>query len=126
MYPPYAGVQLTRALGRSAWGFSFFCVLRAHKGCPMAEQVPPIQVDDIPLDEARRMGRGPRMAPQLYEDLRMRPQSLSSRPKKLGPGSRRPNGDGTLAPPGAGQGEPVKGLGDLLLTIRRLRAIYRA
>jgi hypothetical protein len=27
-YPPYTGVQLTRALGRGAWGFSFFLTVR--------------------------------------------------------------------------------------------------
>jgi hypothetical protein len=44
----------------------------------MAEQPQPIQFDDIPLDEARRMGRGPRMEPMLYETLRQKIQSLSS------------------------------------------------
>jgi hypothetical protein len=43
----------------------------------MAEQPPPFQFDDIPLDEARRMGRGPRMDPQLYRELRTRISSLS-------------------------------------------------
>jgi hypothetical protein len=43
----------------------------------MAEQPSPFQFDDIPLDEARRMGRGPRMDPQLYQELRTRIQSLS-------------------------------------------------
>jgi hypothetical protein len=43
----------------------------------MAEQ-PPIQFEDIPLDEARRMGRGPRMEPILYETLRQKIQALSS------------------------------------------------
>jgi hypothetical protein len=43
----------------------------------MAEHPPPIQFEDVPLDEARRMGRGPRMDPQLYQELRSRMQSLS-------------------------------------------------
>src|SRR5918997_5887378 len=38
----------------------------------MAEQPPPIQFEDVPLEEARRMGRGPRMDPQLYQELRTR------------------------------------------------------
>ena len=36
----------------------------------MADDSSPIQFEDMPLDEARRMGRGPRMDPQLYQDLR--------------------------------------------------------
>ena len=42
----------------------------------MAEPVP-IQFEDVPLEEARRMGRGPRMDPELYQELRTRIQSLS-------------------------------------------------
>jgi hypothetical protein len=45
----------------------------------MAEPLPPIHFEDIPIEEARRMGRGPRMDPQLYQELRRRIQSLSSR-----------------------------------------------
>ena len=44
----------------------------------MAEPPPPIQFEDVPLDQARRMGRGPRMEPMLYEMLRTKIQSLSS------------------------------------------------
>ena len=44
----------------------------------MAEPPPPIQFEDVPIDEARRMGRGPRMEPMLYETLRQKIQSLSS------------------------------------------------
>jgi hypothetical protein len=45
----------------------------------MAEQPSPIQFDDVPLEEARRMGRGgPRMEPMLYDTLRQKIQSLSS------------------------------------------------
>jgi hypothetical protein len=36
----------------------------------MAEPEAPIQFEDIPIDEARRMGRGPRMDSQLYQALR--------------------------------------------------------
>jgi hypothetical protein len=43
----------------------------------MADQPSPIQFDDFPLDEARRMGRGPRMEPMLYDTLRHKIQSLS-------------------------------------------------
>lgn len=44
----------------------------------MADDSSPIQFEDVPLDQARRMGRGPRMEPQLYETLRQKIQSLSS------------------------------------------------
>ena len=53
----------------------------------MAEQPSPIQFEDIPLDEARRMSRGPRMEPMLYDTLRQKIQSLSSEATRvrLGP-----------------------------------------
>jgi hypothetical protein len=43
----------------------------------MAED-PIIQFEDIALEEARRMGRGPRMEQQLYDTLRQKIQALSS------------------------------------------------
>jgi hypothetical protein len=48
----------------------------------MAEQ-PPIQFEDVPLDQARRMSRGPRMDPQLYQELRMRIQSLADQAVRI-------------------------------------------
>jgi hypothetical protein len=42
-----------------------------------------MQFDDVPLDEARRMGRGPRMDPQLYQELRTRLQSLSDQAVRM-------------------------------------------
>jgi hypothetical protein len=44
----------------------------------MADPASPFQFEDIPVDEARRMGRGPRMEPMLYDTLRRKIQSLSS------------------------------------------------
>src|SRR5215216_5163419 len=44
----------------------------------MADQPSSFQFEDVPLDEARRMGRGPRMEPMLYDTLRQKIQSLSS------------------------------------------------
>ena len=44
----------------------------------MAEQPPAIQFEDIPLDQARQMGRGPRMDPVLYQTLREKIQSLDN------------------------------------------------
>jgi hypothetical protein len=43
----------------------------------MAEQPSPLQFEDVPLEEARRMGRGPRMEPMLYDTLRHKIQSLA-------------------------------------------------
>jgi hypothetical protein len=43
----------------------------------MAEPLPPIQFEDVPLEEARRLGRGPRMDPELYQELRTRMHALS-------------------------------------------------
>jgi hypothetical protein len=48
------------------------------KGFAMADNSSPILFEDIPLDEARRMGRGPRMDPQLYQELKTRLTALSS------------------------------------------------
>jgi hypothetical protein len=49
----------------------------------MAEHPPPIQSEDVPLEEARRMGRGPRMEPQLYQELRTRVQALSDQAVRM-------------------------------------------
>ena len=42
----------------------------------MADQSSPIQFEDVPLDAARRMGRGPRMDPGVYNALKEKIQSL--------------------------------------------------
>ena len=44
----------------------------------MAQHPSPLQFEDVPLDEARRVGRGPRMEPMLYDTLRHKIQSLST------------------------------------------------
>jgi hypothetical protein len=44
----------------------------------MADERFSIQFEDVPLDQARRMGRGPRMEPMLYETLRQKIQALSA------------------------------------------------
>jgi precorrin-4 methylase len=44
----------------------------------MAEQPPSIQFEDVPLEEARRMGRGPRMDPELYHAFKEKIQSLDN------------------------------------------------
>jgi hypothetical protein len=44
----------------------------------MAQQPSPIHFEEIPLDEARRMGRGPRMNPELYQALHQKLQSLGN------------------------------------------------
>jgi hypothetical protein len=49
----------------------------------MAEPLPPFQFDDIPLAEARTMGRGPRMDPELYQAFKEKIQSLDNRATRL-------------------------------------------
>jgi hypothetical protein len=44
----------------------------------MADELPTFQFEDVPLDKARRMGRGPRIEPMLYDTLRQKIQALSS------------------------------------------------
>jgi hypothetical protein len=49
----------------------------------MAEQSSPLQFEDVPLDDARRMGRGPRMEPELYNTLKDKIQSLDNTATRL-------------------------------------------
>ena len=49
----------------------------------MADQSSSFQFEDVPLDEARRMGRGPRMEPMLYDTLRQKIQSLSNEATRI-------------------------------------------
>ena len=49
----------------------------------MADERPDLEFEDIPLDEARRMGRGPRMEPLLYETLRQKIQALSTEATRI-------------------------------------------
>jgi hypothetical protein len=49
----------------------------------VAQHPPSIHFEDIPLDQARRMGRGPRMDPELYQQLRERIQALSTSATRL-------------------------------------------
>jgi hypothetical protein len=49
----------------------------------MAEQSPHVQFEDVPLEEARRMSRGPRMEPMLYDTLRQKIQALSSEATRI-------------------------------------------
>jgi|SRR5882724_212676 len=44
----------------------------------MADPSSPIEFEDVPLDEARRMTRGPRMDPLLYQALRDKIRSLDT------------------------------------------------
>jgi hypothetical protein len=44
----------------------------------MAQQAPPIHFEDIPLAQARAMGRGPRMDPELYQAFKEKIQSLDN------------------------------------------------
>jgi hypothetical protein len=49
----------------------------------MADQSSSFQFEDVPLDEARRMGRGPRMEPMLYDTLRQKIRSLSTEATRI-------------------------------------------
>jgi hypothetical protein len=44
----------------------------------MAQQPPPIHFEDIPIDEARQLGRGPRMDPALYLAFKEKIQALGN------------------------------------------------
>jgi hypothetical protein len=56
----------------------------------MAEYPPTVEFEDIPLEDARRMGRGPRMEHMLYDTLKQKIQSLADHAVqiRLGPGIR--------------------------------------
>jgi hypothetical protein len=42
-----------------------------------------IQFEDVSMEEARRMGRGPRMEPMLYDTLRKKIESLSDQAARV-------------------------------------------
>jgi hypothetical protein len=46
-------------------------------------QPPTIEFEDVPLDEARRMSRGPRMDPELYHALKEKIESLDNTAARL-------------------------------------------
>jgi hypothetical protein len=49
----------------------------------MADDRSEMAFEDIPLEEARRMGRGPRMEPLLYDTLRQKLQALSTEATRI-------------------------------------------
>ena len=49
----------------------------------MADDSHDMEFEEIPLAEARRMGRGPRMEPLLYDTLRQKIQSLSTEATRI-------------------------------------------
>jgi precorrin-4 methylase len=49
----------------------------------MAQQSPPMMFDDVPLEDARRMARGPRMDPALYHALTTKIASLTSQAVRM-------------------------------------------
>jgi hypothetical protein len=53
----------------------------------VAQQPADIAFEDIPLEQARRMGRGPRMEPLLYDTLRKKIQSLTDQAARVRFGS---------------------------------------
>jgi hypothetical protein len=54
-----------------------------HEGAIMADDSNGMEFEDIPLEEARRMGRGPRMEPLLYDTLRTKIQALSTEATRI-------------------------------------------
>src|ERR687886_1573843 len=52
------------------------------RSMPMAEDST-IQFEDVSLEEARRMGRGPRMEPMLYDTLRRKILALSDQAARI-------------------------------------------
>jgi hypothetical protein len=49
----------------------------------MTQPPPPIHFEDIPLAQARTMGRGPRMDPELYNALKRKIESLDNTATRL-------------------------------------------
>jgi hypothetical protein len=49
----------------------------------MAQQPFSIHFEDVPLEQARLMGRGPRMEPMLYDMLRKKIQALSTEATRI-------------------------------------------
>src|SRR5918911_5212481 len=49
----------------------------------MPEPSSPIEFEEVPLEEARRLGRGPRMEPLLYDTLRNKIQALTSEATRI-------------------------------------------
>jgi hypothetical protein len=49
----------------------------------MAQQRPTIEFEDIPLEQARTMSRGPRIEPALYQALKEKIQSLDNTATRL-------------------------------------------
>jgi hypothetical protein len=54
-----------------------------NKGAIMADDSHGMEFEDIPLEDARRMGRGPRMEPLLYDTLRTKIQALSTEATRI-------------------------------------------
>jgi hypothetical protein len=53
------------------------------KGAIMADDSHGMEFEEIPLEDARRMGRGPRMEPLLYDTLRSKIQALSTEATRI-------------------------------------------
>jgi|SRR6266850_3694046 len=49
----------------------------------MADQAPSFQFEDIPIEEARKIGRGPRMDPEIYHALKENIQSLDNAASRM-------------------------------------------
>lgn len=49
----------------------------------MAAKDVPFQFEDVPLEQARRMGWGPRMEPMLYDTLQKKIQALTTQTTRI-------------------------------------------
>jgi hypothetical protein len=49
----------------------------------MADQAPSFQFEDIPIEEARKIGHGPRMDPEIYHALKENIQSLDNTASRM-------------------------------------------
>jgi hypothetical protein len=65
-----------------------------YKDEAMGQGAPTIESEDVPLDEARRMSRGPRIDPELYGALKQNIQSLENTATRMPlPGGHKPDHD---------------------------------
>jgi hypothetical protein len=70
--------MLLRSTIKTCCAAAAFLFGRADGGDKGMAEHTTIQFEDVSLDEARRMGRGPRMEPMLYDTLLKKIQALST------------------------------------------------
>jgi hypothetical protein len=78
MYPSGRGSPTHSCPGPERLGRFFLPGRQTPKGTFMAEPIPQIHFEDIPIEIARAMGRGPRMDPGLYRAFKEKIHSLDT------------------------------------------------